>query len=82
METFFRKLGFTKFLISMNLPHDKLEDEFDVVKKMLRETNKNEDEKLSLFVYYSGHGCMDTTTKVMVNEKDCDTDMYSYFALE
>jgi hypothetical protein len=79
MEDFFKKLGFTEFFITMNKSYDDLEDEYDKIKKILRETKNKEDEKLSLFVYYSGHGCMDTTTKIMVNEKD---PKEMYFALE
>ena len=79
MEAFFRKLGFTEFFISENKTYDELEDDYDEIRKILKATKKKEDEKLSLFVYYSGHGCMDTTTKIMVNEKD-PAEMY--FALE
>lgn len=70
MEAFFRKLGFTEFYISTNKSYEDLKDEYGKIKKILQDTKKKEDEKLSLFVYYSGHGCMDTTTKIMVNEKD------------
>ena len=35
--------------------------------------------KLALFVYYSGHGAMDTTTKVICNEEEL---VFRFFNLE
>jgi hypothetical protein len=72
-------LGFTEFFYSLDQSYDDLEDEYDKIRIILRNAEKNKAEKVSVFVYYSGHGCMDSTTKIMVNEKH-PSEMY--FALE
>ena len=80
MEAFFKKMNVTEFIISENKNANELEDIFDEkIRPIFKKTNRNDGEKLSFFIYYSGHGAMDTTTKIMLNEKK-PTDMY--FALE
>lgn len=48
-----------------------------MVQRKLKAANKDKtnETKLVLYVYYSGHGVMDTTSKIVVNEKH-DEDRY------
>ena len=70
METFFRNtMNVSEFITSENLGADEMDDVYDdKIKPLMKKTSRNADEKLSFFVYYSGHGAMDTTTKIMLNE--------------
>lgn len=40
---------------------------------------KDGSKRVLLYVYYSGHGVMDTTTKIVLNEEDAQ---FRYFSLE
>jgi hypothetical protein len=49
------------------------------IKNLLQVTHKDESKSLLLYVYYGGHGILDNTTKIVLNEED---PMFRYFDLE
>lgn len=40
---------------------------------------KDGSKRVLVYVYYSGHGVMDTTTKIVLNEED---EVFRYFSME
>jgi hypothetical protein len=49
------------------------------IKNLLQATHKDATKSILLYVYYSGHGILDNTTKIVLNEED---PMFRYFDLE
>ncbi len=81
MAAFFQELGFNKIIRTENASEDEMHVAFNQVTKELRagHTDKTNKKKVLLFVYYSGHGVMDTTTKIVLNEELAED---RYYALE
>jgi hypothetical protein len=74
-------MGFTKIIRTENAGEEGMHNAFKNVTDELRKghTDKTGKIKVLLFVYYSGHGVMDTTTKIVLNEENSDD---RYYALE
>lgn len=81
MESFFKTLGFNKVVTTLDADWDTINGAYTEVSRQLAKAHKDKSHatKILLFVYYSGHGVMDTTTKLVVNEEDADL---RYFPLE
>lgn len=81
MENFFKGLNFNQIIRTEDASYDDLSFEFTKVSKILSEAHRDKTGKTKtvLFVYYSGHGVMDTTTKVVCNEFESE---FRYFPLE
>lgn len=81
MCKFFAELNFSKVIKTENASHSELSKAFSKVRDIFTKAHKDKSggTKVLLMVYYSGHGVMDTTTKVVCNESDKN---FMYWPLE
>jgi hypothetical protein len=72
MEIFFKSLNFSKIVITENASSKELSATNKNIGKILAKSHKDKTgkNKTALFVYYSGHGVLDLTTKVVCNEEN------------
>jgi Caspase domain len=56
-----------------------MDKSFLEIKSLLQKSHKDPSKSILLYVYYSGHGILDNTTKMVMNEDD---PIFRYFDLE
>lgn len=70
MVDFFSGLGIKDITKTENGDADSLDEGFKKLREKFKEADKSRTKKVLAFVYYSGHGAMDTTTKIVLNSED------------
>jgi hypothetical protein len=56
-----------------------MDKSFFEIKNILSKAHKDQNNRILLYVYYAGHGVIDNTTKIVLNE---DEPLFRYFDLE
>jgi hypothetical protein len=56
-----------------------MDKSFFEIKNILSKAHKDQNNSTLLYVYYAGHGIIDNTTKIVLNEDD---PLFRYFDLE
>ncbi len=79
MTAFFERLKFDRVIKTEDPEQLQMEMSFFEIKSLLQESHKDNSKSVLLYVYYGGHGILDSTTKIVLNEKD---PMFRYFDLE
>ena len=79
MTNFFQKICFDKVIITEDANEGQVAKVYNEIREILKAANKSTDTEVLLYTYYSGHGVMDTTTKIVLNES---AEQDRYFALE
>ena len=81
MEDFCKELNFNHIIKTENADRTELQLAYSKVAKYLGAAHKDKTgaKKVLLFCYYSGHGVMDNTTKIVTNEEEAEL---RYFSLE
>lgn len=79
MDEFFETLRFDRIIKTENPDSQQMDESFMEVKKLLQAAHKDLNKSVLLYVYYGGHGVLDNTTKLVLNEDD---PMFRYFDLE
>lgn len=79
MEDFFEEIGFHHIIKTENADRDELALTYSRIAKILAagHRDKTNSKKVLLYCYYSGHGVMDNTTKVVTNEEEAELRYYS-----
>jgi hypothetical protein len=79
MTSFFETLKFDRVIKTENPDQQEIEMSYFEIKLLLQKSHKDKAKSILLYVYYSGHGILDNTTKIVLNEED---PMFRYFDLE
>jgi hypothetical protein len=79
MSNLFKELNFDRVIKTEDPEQHQMDSSFLEVKRYMTAANKNPDEATLLYVYYSGHGVLDNTTKIVLNEGENEM---RYFDLE
>ncbi len=67
MEHFFNSLKFDQVIKTEDPDRDLIDRTFLDIQSLLRESDKDAAESILLYVYFSGHGVIDSTTKIVLN---------------
>lgn len=83
MGDFFDELQFNEIIKTENADRDELQAAYSKISKKLAAAHrdKTNSKKILLYCYYSGHGVMDSTTKVVTNEEEAELRYYSLESL-
>ena len=81
MAAFFENLQFDTIIKTENPDEAKMSESFEVVKKLIKDSHKDKSKPILLDVYFAGHGILQSTTKIVLNEDDPNPKM-RYFDLE
>lgn len=79
MTLFFEKIRFDRIIKTENPNEHDIDKAFTEVRNLMRAAHKDRSKAILLYVYFSGHGVLDYTTKIVLNEVD---PMLRYFDLE
>ena len=79
MTKFFEMLRFDRIIKTENPDSLQMDNSFIEIKNLLKVSHRDVSKKILLFVYYGGHGILDNTTRIVLNEED---PHYRYFDLE
>jgi hypothetical protein len=79
MTAFFETLKFDRVIKTEDPEQQQMDKSYLEIKSLLQKSHKDKSKSVLLYVYYSGHGILDNTTKIVLNEED---PMFRYFDLE
>jgi len=80
MESFFiETLRFDRVIKTENPDSEQMEHSFSEINKLLKMAHTNATKSTLLSVYYTGHGVLEYTTKIVLNEAE---PLFRYFDLE
>ena len=81
MAAFFDDLQFDNVIKTENPDEAKMSQSFGEIKEILKKSHKDKSKPILLYVYFAGHGILQNTTKIVLNEDDPNPKM-RYFDLE
>ena len=62
-------LNFDEIIETPDATHDEMDSTLKTLKNKMKAASKSDDEKLHVFVFYAGHGVMQTTTIAVLNSE-------------
>ncbi len=79
MAIFFKEMNFDRVIKTEDPDSQQMDKSFFEIKNILSKAHKDQNSSTLLYVYYAGHGIIDNTTKIVLNEED---PLFRYFDLE
>ena len=79
MTAFFESLQFDRIIKTENPDQQQMDKSYIEIKNIMQRSHRDTTNKILLYVYYGGHGILENTTKIVLNEDD---PMFRYFDLE
>ncbi len=77
MTTFFENLQFDRIIKTENPDSIIMDDSFEEIRKILKDSHRDKTKPILLYVYYAGHGVLQHTTNIVLNEDDPEKRYYT-----